>query len=97
MTTASVSEAKNQLSALLRLVQAGQPVLITDRGVPVARLEPVSLGTGIPPRTLGLAHQGLVTLPESEPGTEWLDRPRPTPTPGPSASECLLEERRQGR
>lgn len=97
MTTASVSEAKNQLSALLKLVQAGQSVLITDRGIPVARLEPVTLGPGIPPQILRLAQQGLVRLPEREPDTEWLDLPRPTVAPGPCASEILLDERRQGR
>ncbi len=97
MTTASVSEAKNQLSALLRLVQAGQSVLITDRGIPVARLEPVRLGVGISPGVLSLAQQGLVQLPESEPTADWLDLPRPAVTSGPCGSALLLEERREGR
>lgn len=97
MVTASVSDAKNQLSALLRLVQGGESVLITDRGIPVARLEPVRLGAGIPARVLGLAQQGLVQLPEVEPTGEWLDAPRPAPTDGSSASELLLDERRGAR
>lgn len=97
MTSASVSEAKNQLSALLKLVQAGQSILITDRGVPVARLEPVQLGAGVSPRVLGLAQQGLVRLPEREPDAAWLDLPRPGVTPGRSASELLIDERRHGR
>lgn len=97
MTTASVSEAKNQLSALLKLVQAGQSVVITDRGVPVARLEPVQLGAGVPPRMLALAQQGLVRLPAREPDASWLDLPRPTPTPGPSLSSLVIDERRSGR
>ncbi len=42
MKMASVSFAKNNLSALLQAVRAGQTVVITDRGVPVARLEPVT-------------------------------------------------------
>jgi prevent-host-death family protein len=95
MTTASVSEAKNQLSALLRLVQAGQSVLITDRGTPVARLEPVRLGPGISARVLGLAQQGLVQLPETEPTHDWLDLPRPAMTPGRGGSEHLLDARRE--
>jgi prevent-host-death family protein len=33
MKRASVSSAKNNLSALLQAVRAGQTVLITDRGV----------------------------------------------------------------
>lgn len=97
MTTSSVSEAKNQLSALLRLVQAGESVLITDRGIPVARLEPVRLGAGIPASVLGLAQQGLVELPEIEPTDDWLDLPRPGVTAGQSGSDLLLDERREGR
>lgn len=97
MTTASVSEAKNQLSALLKLVQAGQSVLITDRGVPVARLEPVRLGHGVPARMIALAQQGLVRLPSREPDASWLDLPRVTPTPGPSLSSLVIDERRSGR
>lgn len=96
MTTASISEAKNQLSALLKRVQAGESVLITDRGVPVARLEPVRLGTGLPPRMIALAQQGLVRLPEREPDASWLDLPRAVLKPGPSASSLVIEERRSG-
>ncbi len=97
MTTASVSEAKNRLSALLKLVQAGQSIIITDHGVPVARLEPMQLGAGVPPRILGLAQQGLVRLPAREPSAAWLDLPRPDAPAGPSASDMLIDDRRQGR
>jgi prevent-host-death family protein len=38
---ASVTEVKNNLSALIDGVQGGSPVLIVDRGRPVARLEAV--------------------------------------------------------
>jgi prevent-host-death family protein len=97
MTTASVSEAKNQLSALLKLVQAGQSVVITDRGVPVARLEPVRLGPGVPARMIALAQQGLVRLPSREPDASWLDLPRVQVTEGPAPSAMLIEDRREGR
>lgn len=42
MKTASISVAKNRLSAYLDLVRAGESVTITDRGTPVARLVPLS-------------------------------------------------------
>jgi prevent-host-death family protein len=42
MTTASISEAKAKLSALLDRVKAGETVTITDRGVPVARIVPLN-------------------------------------------------------
>lgn len=37
-------EAKTQLSKLLRRVAAGEEISIANRGVPVARLVPVSVG-----------------------------------------------------
>ena len=45
MKTATVTESKNGLSELLRAVKAGKGVLIFDRDVPVARLEPVAADT----------------------------------------------------
>src|SRR5438132_740680 len=39
MKKASITEAKNNLSALIDSVKGGSPVLIVDRGRPVARLE----------------------------------------------------------
>lgn len=97
MKSESISSAKNRLSALIKRVQRGDSVVITDRGVPVAKLVPVQLGPGVPDRILALAQQGLARLPAQVPDTAWLDRPRPQPTPGPGAVDLLLEERRQGR
>lgn len=39
MVVATITEAKNGLSALVDQVRAGESVLIMDRGTPVARLE----------------------------------------------------------
>jgi len=38
----NILESKNQLSRLLRRAQAGEDVIIANRGVPVARLVPIS-------------------------------------------------------
>ena len=97
MKSHSISEAKNGLSALIKRVQAGEPVLITDRGVPVAKLVPVRLGAGVPARILGLAQQGLARLPDQPPEAAWLDLPWPRLAVGPSAVDLLLDERRGGR
>jgi prevent-host-death family protein len=59
MTTVGVHEAKTHLSRLLRLVAAGQEVLITNGGEPVARLVPAAAPA--PRRTLGL-DRGLVRV-----------------------------------
>jgi prevent-host-death family protein len=42
MKRASVTEAKNQLSALLDRVRQGESVVIEDRGIAVAHLQPVA-------------------------------------------------------
>lgn len=48
MEKATVSKLKDNLSAYLRRVRAGHPVVIYDRNVPIARLERVeSTGRGI--------------------------------------------------
>jgi prevent-host-death family protein len=42
MTTVSVAEAKNRLSELIALAEAGESVCVTRRGKLVARLEAVT-------------------------------------------------------
>ena len=44
MKQVNVHQAKTQLSKLLRRVAAGEEISIANRGVPVARLVPVSTG-----------------------------------------------------
>jgi prevent-host-death family protein len=45
MTSVGVRELRQRASELLRLVQQGEVVEITDRGRPVARLTPLPTGT----------------------------------------------------
>ncbi len=97
MRSEPVSVAKNRLSALLREVKAGASIVITDRGVPVARLVPVGPTRGLGPRAIDLAQQGLLTLPDRPPSDRWLSGPRPALPPGASAVAALLEERDSGR
>jgi prevent-host-death family protein len=44
MQRASITEAKNNLSALIDRVRRGETVIICDRNRPVARLQPVEQG-----------------------------------------------------
>ncbi|MGH2928410.1 MAG: type II toxin-antitoxin system Phd/YefM family antitoxin, partial [Solirubrobacteraceae bacterium] len=44
MTSVGVRELRQRASELLRLVEAGQTVEITDRGRPVAVLAPLPVG-----------------------------------------------------
>lgn len=97
MRSESISDAKNRLSALIKEVAAGGEIVITDRGVPVAKLVPVRLGRGVPAGVIALAQQGLATLPERAPNAKWLDLPRPQVAPGVDAAEAVIAERREGR
>lgn len=97
MRTATITEAKNGLSALLDLVRAGQSVLILDRGIPVARLEPVAGWPGQPGGIERLERAGIVRRGVKPLPVDHAQAPRPRLANGGSAVEALLEERRSGR
>jgi prevent-host-death family protein len=100
MKTASISEAKNGLSALLDQVKAGESVLITDRGIPVARIDPVSAVDDPDGWLLRLERKGLIRRGNGMPPDELLRRMREIERPklpdGMSVVEALLEERESG-
>ena len=99
MKKASITEAKNRLSALIDGLKRGAPVLIVDRGRPVARLEPVTrLGEGEQDGRLSrLIREGIVR-PAREPLTSSLFTSQPPrPKDDASAVAALLVERRDSR
>jgi prevent-host-death family protein len=98
MKKASVTEAKNNLSALLDRVRGGASVLIVDRGRPVARLEPVGvLPAASDDRLARLVREGVVR-PARQPVPRALALTAPPRArKGVSAARALLDERRQGR
>ncbi|HEY1734210.1 MAG TPA: type II toxin-antitoxin system Phd/YefM family antitoxin [Acidimicrobiales bacterium] len=100
MKVASVSQAKNGLSALLDLVRAGETVVIADRGIPVARLEGLP-GSDGDARIARLERAGLVRAGTGDAADilAGLDRPPPrlAAAAGDAAVEAVLQERRDGR
>lgn len=100
MRTATITQAKNRLSALLDQVKAGESVTITDRGVPVARIVPITGTTDWDARMQRLVAEGKVTPGNGMPSEELLRRlhaiPRPRLPEGASVLEALLEERESG-
>ena len=66
MDKATVSKLKDNLSAYLRKVRAGHPVVIYDRDVPIARLERIESSGSGSDRLALLRAQGL-TRPPSRP------------------------------
>jgi prevent-host-death family protein len=98
MIVATITEAKNRLSALIDKVRAGESVLIVDRGTPVARLESaVSVAGDAEGRIARLERAGAVRAASKAPMTELLSTSPPSPRIGVSAVAALLEERREGR
>jgi prevent-host-death family protein len=97
---ATISETKNTLSALLDRVRHGETVLITDRGRPIARLEPVAAAEGAGAdegRLARLERAGLVRRASRGRWSEILRVDPPAPAPGGDILAALVAERRSGR
>ena len=71
----AVSELRAHLSDWLDRVQEGEEVVVTDRGVPVARI----LGLTTTPAIERLTREGIIAPPErrSRPAATGRRRPRP--------------------
>ena len=95
MKRASVSEAKNGLSGLLSEVRRGEPVLITHRGRPVARIEPCHVdGPGVEQAVAELLRRGVAVPPRAPLDVErFLDAPVVRVSEGDTASEIIVAER----
>jgi prevent-host-death family protein len=98
MKIASITEAKNKLSALIDGLKSGSPVLIVDRGRPVARLEPVDWAQmSDDDRLAQLIRDGIVRPARGKLPKSFFTEPLPRAKEGASVLEALLEERREGR
>jgi prevent-host-death family protein len=92
MITAGIKDAKNNLSHYLALVKAGEEIVITERGKPVARI----IGERNGKQQLRIAldpliRRGLITLPTRDLIKERLP---PLATKGKPVSEMVIEDRR---
>ena len=99
MKMASISETKDHLSALIDNVRHGETVVITDRSIPVARLEPVVGSEAIDTagRLARLERAGVVRRGRGGPAKEILATPPPAAERGASALMALLREREDAR
>lgn len=91
MASVGVRELRQRASELLRRVEHGETIEVTDRGRPVAVLAPIpdrgSLGELRATGQLEPAMADIADLPD----------PLPIPADGPSASELLEALRRDER
>ena len=94
MKRATITEAKNGLSALIDRVKAGETILITDRGVPVARLEPTS-PVDWDARLARLERAGLIRRGSGD-FREFLQRTPVGTADGRGVVDLVLEERESG-
>jgi antitoxin (DNA-binding transcriptional repressor) of toxin-antitoxin stability system len=99
MKIASITDAKNRLSALIDGLKGGAPVLIVDRGRPVARLERVTSGAkgDKDGRLAGLVREGIVRPASAPLQRKLFDTEPPRPNKNVSVSAVLIEERRESR
>lgn len=96
MKAKTITQAKSGLSALIDQVRAGETVLITDRGVPVARLAPVATSSDPTGRVERLTRAGLMRPGTGAPSDELLAGPTVAAPDGVSLVDLVIEERRSG-
>jgi prevent-host-death family protein len=96
MKIAAISKLKAYLSDYLNQVKAGNEILITDRGKPVARLVPISRTKATRESLIRMEKQGLIKLGSGKLPKDFWTLPRAEDPQG-LVLKGLLEERKEGR
>jgi prevent-host-death family protein len=92
MISAGIKEVKNNLSRLLAKVKAGEEILITERGRPVARIMKENKGDkSIRAALAPLIQKGLIALPSR---SILKDLHAPLKVSGKPISKMVVEDRR---
>ena len=95
MEIATVSGLKSSLSAYLRQVKAGEEVLITEHGRPIARLLPIAGPSSLSDHLSEMERKGLLKRGETPlPGDFW-DLPRPVDAQA-AVRSAISREREEG-
>lgn len=93
MSTVGVRELKNRLTLYLKQTKGGQEIVVTERGNPIAIIQPIrgaKRARSLDARLARLAEDGLVTLPTRKP----LARLRRIKVKGEPVSRTILDDRR---
>ena len=95
MRTTGIADLKASLSETLARVKAGEEILVTEHGRPIARIVPLS-SAAPEAATDELVRAGVLRAPERGMDKEFWKLPRPADAGG-LALRALLEERRDDR
>ena len=90
-TTANVAQMKAKLSEYLRQVKGGSEVLITERGISVARLVPLEFSERRTTRDERLVRAGIMRAPQGR--RKKLGTPQVRGGSGKAVLDALLAER----
>ena len=91
-----MTELKAHLSEYVRAARAGEEIIVTDRGKPIAKLGPVSVPAPGEARALDLIRAGLARPARRPIPHDFWTRPRPQ-DPQSRVLAALIEERAEGR
>ncbi len=93
MSRVGIRELKSQLTRYLRQTKLGDEIVVTERGNPIAVIQPIRAGkrsARLETRLAALAAQGLISLPTAKPKA----RVRRVKVRGAPISRRILADRR---
>ena len=94
MKTATISKLKASLREYLRQVNAGEEILVTERGRSIAKLTPAGASTALPAHLVEMEKQGLIKRGSGKLPKGFRDLPRPKDPQG-SVVKAVLREREE--
>jgi prevent-host-death family protein len=95
MKTAAIADLKARLSRFLSLVKAGEEILVTERGTPIARLVPVAPAGDEIDSLRDLERKGLMKLGSGKLPERFWKLPRGE-DPKATVRRAVTEERERG-
>ncbi len=96
MKTAAISKLKASLSEYLLKVKAGEEVIVTDRGKPIAKIIPIDRSETSQEDLQEMEKRGLISSGKGKLPKDFWDLPRPKDPKG-LVLKALIDERREGR
>ncbi|MFQ5779894.1 MAG: type II toxin-antitoxin system Phd/YefM family antitoxin [Nitrospiria bacterium] len=96
MKTTAISELKASLSEYLKRVKAGNEVIVTERGKPVAKIVPITVSESMSQHLREMEKEGLISVGTGKLPKDFWKFPRPKDPKG-QVLKALLEEREEGR